>query len=262
VAAVLVFWAFWWEPRQLITRAETVHLPCWSGAPVRVALIADIHAGSPFIDESKLDRLVTMTNAAHPDAIVLLGDYVVQDVVGGHFIPPETTARILRRLHAPAGVFAVIGNHDWWLDAPRVTKAFEANGIRVLEDDAAPVTLPAGRFWFAGVSDYWEGKHDVARALSHVTDDAPTIVLTHNPDIFPNIPPRACLTLSGHTHGGQVALPIFGRRVVPSKYGERYAVGHVVEGGRHLVVTSGVGTSIIPVRFRVPPEIVILTISK
>jgi predicted MPP superfamily phosphohydrolase len=103
-----------------------------------------------------------------------------------------------------------------------------------------------------------EGAHDVKRALSGVDDAAPVIAITHNPDVFPIIPMRVCLTLAGHTHGGQVALPLVGRLIVPSHYGEHYAIGHIHEAERDLFVTSGVGTSIIPVRFRVPPEIVFL----
>lgn len=110
-------------------------------------------------------------------------------------------------------------------------------------------------------ADLWTRGADVAASLKHVeSDDDPVLLLTHNPDIFPDVPPRVSLTLAGHTHGGQVNFPFFGRLVVPSRYGQRYAMGHVVEGGRHLFVSGGVGTSILPVRFRVPPEIVVITI--
>lgn len=100
----------------------------------------------------------------------------------------------------------------------------------------------------------------MTRALSKVPSTMPVITFTHNPDVFPDIPPRVALTIAGHTHGGQVALPVLGRPVVPSRYGERFAVGHIVEQGRHLFVSTGLGTSILPVRFRVPPEISILTV--
>jgi predicted MPP superfamily phosphohydrolase len=94
-----------------------------------------------------------------------------------------------------------------------------------------------------------------------VPQDEPVLLLTHNPDVFPDVPARVTLTLAGHTHGGQVALPILGRPVVPSRYGQRYADGLVMEDGRALFVSSGIGTSILPVRFRVPPEIAIVTLS-
>jgi uncharacterized protein len=115
--------------------------------------------------------------------------------------------------------------------------------------------------WVAGLSDLWTGHHDLDAALSVVKDDgAPAILLTHNPDVFPRVPRRVTLTLAGHTHGGQVRLPFIGAPIVPSAFGKRYAAGHVVEDGRHLFVATGVGTSILPVRFRVPPAITLLTL--
>ena len=112
--------------------------------------------------------------------------------------------------------------------------------------------------WVAGVGDYWAERYDVSKALFALPLGVPAIGLTHNPDLFPEIPDRFSLIVAGHTHGGQVYLPFLGRLIVPSEYGQRYAIGHVIEGGRHLFVTPGVGTSIIPVRFLVPPEISVL----
>ena len=189
----------------------------------------------------------------------MLGDFVIQDVVGGEFVEPETIAAHLKDLRAPLGVYAVLGNHDWWLDGERVRRALESTGVRVLENDAARIEKDGRAFWLAGLADLWTRKPDIEATLAKVTDDAPVIALTHNPDLFPRIPPRVILTLAGHTHGGQVNLPVVGRPVVPSQFGQLYAQGHVQEQGRHLFVTSGVGTSIIPVRFRVPPEIIVLT---
>lgn len=253
---ILAAWAFWWEPRRLVVRETSIVLPCWRGKPVHVAVASDLHIGSPYTGIEKLERVVREINAQRPDAVLLLGDFVVQGVIGGRFVPPEVIAGKLTALRSPLGTFAVLGNHDWWFDAPRVERAFRAAGIVLLEDDAVPMKA----FWLAGVSDFMEGKHDVAKAMLRVTDDRPVIAITHNPDVFPAIPARVCLTIAGHTHGGQVALPLVGRPIVPSRYGERYAIGHIHEHGKQLFVTAGVGTSIIPVRFRVPPELVIVQI--
>ena len=111
------------------------------------------------------------------------------------------------------------------------------------------------------MADLWTRTPDIPGTLKDIPDDDPILLLTHSPDVFPDIPARVSLTLAGHTHGGQVNLPLVGRPIVPSKYGQRYAAGHIIEQGRHLFVSTGVGTSIIPVRFRVPPEIQILTVS-
>jgi predicted MPP superfamily phosphohydrolase len=201
-----------------------------------------------------------MTQEAEPDLVLLLGDYVIRGVVGGRFVPPEPMARILSRLAAPLGVFAVLGNHDWWFDAPRVQASLESHGIPVLEDRAARVTGSPCDLWVAGISDYWEGAHDVDRALAGVADKAPVIAFTHNPDIFPDIPEGVLLTVAGHTHGGQVRFPLVGRPIVPSEFGQRYAAGHVREGERDLFVSTGVGTSILPVRFLVPPVVTLLVL--
>ncbi len=108
--------------------------------------------------------------------------------------------------------------------------------------------------------DAWTRKTDATRALSFVTDDAPVLAFTHNPDVFPTRPRRFVIVLAGHTHGGQVKLPLVGRPIVPSEYGQRYAAGLKVEEGRRLFVTTGVGTSVLPVRFGVPPEVALLTL--
>ncbi|MGH7468586.1 MAG: metallophosphoesterase [Longimicrobiales bacterium] len=256
---VLVVWAFWWEPRQLHVRHEQLQIPGWT-QPLRIAVLTDLHTGSPHNEPSKLSRIIDVTNAAQPDLIVLLGDFVIQGVLGGNFVGPEEIADSLRRLHAPLGVHAVLGNHDWWLDAPRVRAALRRAGITVLEDSALALHANNTHFWLGGVSDMWEGQHDVAATLRWVTDSAAVLLITHNPDIFPDVPARVALTIAGHTHGGQVKLPFIGAPVVPSRYGQRFAAGHIVEQDRHLFVATGTGTSILPVRFRVPPAVVVLSL--
>ena len=258
----LAAWGFWWEPASLFTREYDLALPGWpaSARELRIAVLADLHTGSPHNDLEKLHEVVHATNLAKPDLILLAGDFVIHGVVGGSFVEPEASARVLRSLQAPLGVYAVLGNHDWWFDGARVRKALEGEAIPVLEDRAIPLTFNQMVFWLAGVSDFWEAAHDVRQALKGVDAESPVILVTHNPDVFPEIPDRVALTIAGHTHGGQVAVPGWGRPVVPSQFGERYAIGHIVEGGRHLFVSSGIGTSILPVRFRVPPEISVVTI--
>jgi predicted MPP superfamily phosphohydrolase len=126
----------------------------------------------------------------------------------------------------------------------------------VLEDRA----VERGGLWIVGLGDLRYRAPDIRRALEDVPPHAPTILLSHDPDVFPRIPPSVSLTLSGHTHGGQVAIPLLRRPLLPSRYGERYARGHIVEEGRHLYVTHGVGTSGLPIRFLAPPEVLVLTL--
>ena len=255
---VLGLWAFGIEPGVLRVREVALAVPGWPAgrAGMRVALLADLHVGSPHNGLDRLDEVVVRTNAARPDLILILGDLVIQGIPGGRFVSPEEIAPVLGRLRAPLGVYAVLGNHDRWLAGPRVTGALASAGILSLEDRAVLITRGGSPFWLVGVSDLWTWRHDVRGALAQVTSGDPVLLFTHNPDIFPTVPSRVSLTLAGHTHGGQVRLPFLGRPVVPAR--KRYAIGHVVEGGRHLFVTSGVGMSILPVRFLVPPEIPIL----
>jgi len=256
-------WGFAIEPASLTTREHELSIPHWSPelAGLRVAVLADLHVGSPFNGMAKLDKIVELTNSLEPDLILIPGDLVIQNVLGGSFVPPEQAAATLARLKAPLGVWACLGNHDWWLDAGRVAAALEAQKIPVLEDDAVRIRRGSAHFWLVGISDYWEGRHDVRKAFVKVADDAPVVAFTHNPDVFPTISNRLSILIAGHTHGGQVYLPLLGRPIVPSQYGERFAYGHVVENGRHIFVSPGLGTSILPVRFLVPPEITSLILS-
>jgi len=260
VVMVLTVWGFVIEPNRLVV--NEVSLPITEVdarfGNLKVALISDLHVGSPWVDLKKLHDVVAKTNAVKPDLILLAGDFVAESVIGGHFLDAESIAAELGNLSAPLGTFAVLGNHDWVYDGKRVTTALTSVGIQVIENGAVRINRDGKHIWLLGIADAWTRKPDFSKALADVTDDAPVMAFTHNPDIFPNAPQRVLLMLAGHTHGGQVNLPFVGRLVVPSKYNQRYAIGHVIENGRHLYVSPGVGTSIFPVRFRVPPEITVL----
>ena len=258
----LGLWAFWLEPASLYNENYEIQLANWPAQcdGMRVAVLADLHVGSPFNGLDKLARIVDLTVAAKPELILLAGDYVIHGVLGGTKVSPEEIAKDLGVLAAPLGVFAVLGNHDWWDDAPRIQRALESVGIAILEDSSVLVKRGDCAFRLVGLSDYWEGPRNYRGALKATPAGLPTIALTHNPDAFPEISQPVDLMIAAHTHGGQVHLPLLGRPIVPSKYGSRYAAGHIVENGRHLFVSSGLGTSIIPVRFLVPPEVSVLTI--
>jgi uncharacterized protein len=267
VAGALAFiWGFFLEPQRLVVTRAQLQLPSWPKelAGLKVALLADLHVGSPFWDVAALSRLVERTNAEQADLVLLAGDYQINDIPGGVHVGAEAIAQGLGRLRAPLGVFAVLGNHDWWNDGERTRRAFEAHGIHVLEESSVTLQHGGTTFFLVGLADQITRRSNPQAAMATVPAGAPTLLLVHEPDVFEAFPRLAVsptLTLAGHTHGGQVRLPLLGRRVVPSDFGERYAYGHVVENGRHLYVTSGVGTSILPVRFMVPPEIAMLTLN-
>jgi predicted MPP superfamily phosphohydrolase len=259
---VLGLWAFWLEPASLHNANYEISLPAWPAAcdGIRVAVLADLHVGSPFNGIDKLERIVDLTLTAKPDLILLVGDYVIHGVLGGKFIQPEIVVRVLGRLAAPLGVFAVLGNHDRWHNTREIENAFETVGIPVLEDAAVTVVSGQCKFSLVGLSDFWTGPREYGAVFAKLPRGAPALAFTHNPDVFPMIPQTVNLTFAGHTHGGQVYFPVLGSLIVPSRYGQRYAAGHIVEEGRHLFVSPGLGTSILPVRFLVPPEVSVVTI--
>ena len=262
VAISVVGWAFFIEPNRLVLRRETIALEGWpSGlSGLKIAVISDIHAGSAYIDDTKLRLIVERTNQLQPDLIVILGDYIAGNGRGSHRIEPEVFMPRLEDLHAPAGVYSVLGNHDWWYNGYEVRRELEANGIKVLENEVLRIEVRGTPLWLAGLADLWTRPQRIEETIAQVPEGEPLIALTHNPDIFPQLPQRVPLLLAGHTHGGQVRFPFIGSVVESSRYGERYERGHVFENGHHLFVTTGIGTSIVPVRFGVPPEIVLLEI--
>lgn len=262
IAAPLVFWAFWYEPNSLRVEAVTLEIPDWPANlnNFKIVALSDLHVGSPHITLDKVRRIVELSNEQQPDLTVLLGDYVIQGVIGGKFAAPEDFAPLLQTLQAKNGVYAVLGNHDWMLDGTRVTQALEQANVKVLTNATVKIETAQSPFWLVGVGDFFSHHQDVEKSFATVNAPAPILAITHTPDIFLKFPPQVTLTLAGHTHGGQVNLPLLGRRVVPSNYGDKYAVGYVEENGKRIYVTSGIGTSILPARFRVPPEIVVLTL--
>ncbi len=255
-------WAFWIEPASLHNASYRLALPRWPAAcsGLRVAVLADLHTGSPFNGLDKLDEIIALTQKAAPDLVLVPGDLVIDGVKGGRFVPPHEIAARLARLRTPLGTYAVLGNHDWWNGASKVRRALEDVGIPVLDDQARPLAKKNCHFWLAGFGDLWEGRPNVAQALRSIPANTPVLAFTHNPDLFPAIPIRVTLTITGHTHGGQVRLPFYGPIITPSRFGKRFAQGHIVEQGRHLFVSTGLGTSILPVRFLVPPEISVLNL--
>lgn len=261
--AFLVFWGFFVEPNRLVLRQETIAIDGWPREldGLRIAVLSDIHAGGSFIDEDKLRSIVERTNQLQPEMIVILGDYIAGD---GRRHPlkmsPEVFATILKDFNAPLGVYSVLGNHDWWFDGGRVRRALEQNGMKVLDNEVLSVETRGTPLWIVGFADLWTRPQRIVETVAQVPQNAPMIALAHNPDVFPRLPQHVPLLIGGHTHGGQVSFPFVGSVIHPSDFGQRYARGHVVENGRHLFVTSGIGTSIIPVRFAVPPEIVLLTV--
>jgi predicted MPP superfamily phosphohydrolase len=255
-AGALAAFVTWIEPRRLVVEHVRLELPRWPRrlSGVRVGVMADLHAGVPHAGRAAIEKWVAAMNAEQPDAVLLAGDFLDAHPFFGGRLAPERVAELLAGLEPPA--VAVLGNHDWSQAGARLYLALERQGIHVLENES--VALGDPRFHVAGLADLRRRRADLPKALVSVPPGEPVLVLSHDPDVFPWIPDEVALTISGHTHGGQVALPVLRRRVIPSRHGERFVRGHVVERGRHLYVTSGLGTSGAPVRLLAPPELVVL----
>lgn len=254
-------WSTAFEPDLLIVRTIAVETEKWppSRPALRIAVVSDLHVGAPHVDLAKVDRVVLEINRLQPDIVVILGDFV-QGVLFGDFVAPERTANRLKNLRARYGVFAVLGNHDWRYGGQRVWRALTDAGIEVLENRGVRLDLPGGAMWLVGISDDMTGRADPQGTIGPLPDGEPIIALTHSPAIFSDIAPRTLLTLAGHTHGGQVSFPLIGPIFIPGRSPLRYAYGHIRENGKDMYVTAGIGTSFLPIRFNIPPEIALVTV--
>jgi predicted MPP superfamily phosphohydrolase len=247
-----------------------------------IAVIADLHACDPWMSLERIGAIVERTNALHADVIVMLGDYVAGHRHVSRAIPAREWASVLAGLKAPLGVHAILGNHDYWDDKTvqregrgltAARRALESVGIPVYENDAVRLTKDARAFWLAGLGDQMAwlparrfravpriGVDDLGATLAKVTDTAPIILLAHEPGIALRVPSRVALQLSGHTHGGQVRLLGWSPAVRAQK-GVRLAYGHV-RMKCDVVISGGLGCSIVPFRLGVPPEIVLVTLGR
>lgn len=246
--------------------------PRWpAGYELNVAVISDVHVNEPYTPLSRVKRIVETVNALKPDIIVHLGDHEATHRFVRSRVPPREWAAVYADLDAPLGFWTVLGNHDWWHNHREIRRALDGSRIRVMENEAELIEHAGGRFWLAGLGDqlaHWfgmgefHGEDDLRGTLEQVRTEDPVILLAHEPDIFSEVPERVSLTLSGHTHGGQVYLPGLPNPWIPSGYGDRYRYGHIVEDGKHLIVSGGIGMSIVPVRFGVPPEVLMVRLGK
>lgn len=272
-AVVALFEAAYWlniyawfiEPQMLVVRRVEVVSEQWHGAPLTIAVLSDTHVGGPHVNAARMGRIVQRVNALRPELVVLLGDYV-----NGHLHPFERTPAenqeitggiaTFAALQTRYGVVAVIGNHDVWYDRTDVTIALQNAGVAALWNRHIVIRRTAGeQLVIAGIADDTTGEPDFAATLDGAPAGANTIMLSHSPDPFADMPAGPALMLAAHGHCGQVTIPFIGRPILPLR-NKRYGCGMVRERGEQMYVTGGIGTSIAPVRFLNPPEIVLITL--
>ncbi|CDZ35050.1 Putative metallophosphoesterase YkuE [Neorhizobium galegae bv. officinalis] len=249
------------------------------GLKLRVVVLADIHACEPWMSLDRIGSICSAANALNGDVILLLGDYVSGMNLLTEHIPPADWSQSLSVLKAPLGVHAVLGNHDHYEDLFFQRNPFTENiaaaalravGISTYINEAVRLEKDGQSFWLAGLGDQMaprpgkdlkqmrmRGIDDLPGTLAQIDDDSPVLLMAHEPDIFPQVSERVSLTLSGHTHGGQINI-LGWQPAAASQGSRRYPAGHYREGERDLIVSRGLGCSILPVRVGSRPEIVVI----
>ncbi|MEA3033130.1 MAG: uncharacterized protein QOH86_1146 [Sphingomonadales bacterium] len=259
LAVALAGYGYWGATRAPIVREAAVALPDWpAGAPpMRVLLLSDVHVGAPDMTPERLTGIVAQANALAPDVVLIAGDFISDKNLSTRLYEYPDALAPLAGLRPRLATIAVLGNHDHWRNADAARAGLAAVGITVLDNAAAEI----GPLAIGGLDDPFTGHADLAATVEAMRRlPGAKLVLSHSPDPFPDLPPDVTLMLAGHTHCGQVSLPLIGPLKTMSAYGKRYSCGRVDEAGRTLIVTAGLGTSGLPVRIGAPPDMWLLTL--
>ncbi|NNC37363.1 MAG: metallophosphoesterase [Acidimicrobiales bacterium] len=263
-ATLCLFYGFFIEPRTLKVRHVEFLEPRWTGARLKIALISDIHIGGWHVDPDRVAHIVDQINAESPDLVLIAGDFVSghdKAIDRSNEFNAEIKAGMqkLSGISAPLGTYASLGNHDDWYDGDGISGMLTRAGVKVLDNAHEMMKNEGLDFCLIGLPDSWTG--EINTAVFKGCGSERTIAFMHSPDSFKYLPASTTLALTGHTHGGQINLPFYGRRVTATDIGPDFAYGKLRYKNIPVYVTAGIGTSILPARFRAPPEIAIITIS-
>jgi uncharacterized protein len=259
IGSTLAGYSYWTAWRDPVVRESRVDVAAWPAGerPVKILLLSDIHVAGPDMPPWRLERIVEQANALSPDVVLVAGDFISEKRVSTRTYAPDEIAAPLQALRPRLGTFAVMGNHDHWSDAPAITAALTRAGVRVLYNEA----VRAGPLAVGGLDDDYTGRADPGRTFvaMQMAGGVP-VLLSHSPDPFPTVPEDVPLMVAGHTHCGQISLPWIGPIVTFSRHGNRYACGRVDERGRTLIVSAGLGTSMLPLRLGAVPDMWLIEI--
>jgi predicted MPP superfamily phosphohydrolase len=251
------------HPQRHLVRRYALTLPGWPAfsRPLRIVLLSDLHVGSHTGDLARMAAIAGEVTVLAPDLVLFGGDYVNMQPFGGGRVPPDAIAAILAGIAGRHGRFAVMGNHDYVYGVEHVAAAFRGHGIAVLDHARGCFEFEGHAIDVVGVPDAHVVREEARALVAGLAAERPTLVLAHDPGWFLELPEGPFLMLSGHTHGGQIRLPLLGILRNSSRAPLHWSHGHVAERGRHLIVTAGLGTSSIPLRIGVPPEFAVIDVS-
>ncbi len=259
-------YAYWIEPMMYEVRSMQIQLNHWHPEHngLKILLLSDLHQRNSESEKARLNEIIRTANALKPDLIFLLGDYMHQKANHPDNVPPEHLVPLLAKLKSTYGTYAVLGNHDWWFGGHEIRKEFEAHGINVLENSSAEIKIKGKKICLLGLPDQKTRSFLLRNEGWNLPEDKnnPVLVLSHSPDYFKSMPERCELMFAGHTHGGQVHLPLLGALVIPTQYHFHSPDGWFRQNGQMLFVTRGLGTSMMKIRFLCKPEINLITLSR
>jgi uncharacterized protein len=258
---------YWNATHDPIVRTASVTVANWpvDAPPFRVLLLSDVHVAGPDMPPQRLRAIIQKLNALKPDMVAIAGDLISEKRLATQLYTPKQIAALLGGFKSPQGTVVALGNHDNWADPAAFKSELTAQGITVLENDAAR----RGPFIVGGVGDDFSD-HDDVPATYHAMEalrnafgvakgKMPRLLLTHSPDIVPDLPGPVAAVLAGHTHCGQIVLPFYGPVSYVSRYRDRFGCGDITDKGQRVFVGAGLGTSVVWLRYGAPPDVWLIT---
>ncbi|HWW56421.1 MAG TPA: metallophosphoesterase [Sphingopyxis sp.] len=259
--AALLAKGYWNATRDPVIRSATVEIVDWPAgqAPLKLLLLSDIHVAGPDMPPERLARIVGELNRLKPDLILIAGDLVSEKRSATHIYTAAEVVAPLGGLRAPLGVIVAPGNHDHWFKPDALRGELEKRGLRVLQNEAVKL----GPLIVGGVDDDYSGHDDVPETFAAMDRLGPgvSLLVTHSPDIVPDLPRPVAAVFAGHTHCGQIRFPFIGALTYVSRYGDRFACGAIDDEGQRVFVGAGLGTSLLPLRFNTPPDAWLITLA-
>ena len=260
LGTLIVGKGYWNATRDPMVRRATIEVKGWSTGepPLKVLVLSDIHVAGPDMPPERLVKIVAGLNQLKPDLVLIAGDLVSEKRLATHIYRPSEIVAPLGKLRARLGIVAALGNHDHWFSSALLETELRRRGITVLKNEAVVL----GPLAIGGVDDDFSGHDDVPATFAAFDKlpPMPRVLVTHSPDIVPELPSPVVVVFAGHTHCGQIALPWIGAISYVSRYGDRFACGLIDDKGQKVVVGAGLGTSILPLRYGAPPDVWLITL--